>query len=56
MRAGFRRPRTEADFYEGVRAVLVDETNYPKWTPPTLAEVDTDYYFKSDPNDKVLSL
>jgi len=27
------------EFYEGVRAVIVDKDNAPRWTPPTLAEV-----------------
>ncbi len=30
------------DFYEGVRAVIVDKDNAPRWQPPTLADVSDD--------------
>jgi enoyl-CoA hydratase len=36
------------DFYEGVRAVIVEKDNAPKWNPTTLEGVDkaaVDAYF-----------
>ena len=42
MRTEFRivnRVARGHDFYDGVRAVLVDKDNRPRWNPPTLAEV-----------------
>ena len=41
------------DFYEGVRAVILEKDNAPKWNPPTLAGVsgtDVDAYFAPLPS------
>lgn len=48
----------QKDFYEGIRAVIVDKDQKPVWTPATLAEVDNaivEKYFAPLVNQKELN-
>jgi enoyl-CoA hydratase len=57
MRAEFRivsRIVEGTDFYEGVRAVIVDKDNAPRWRPPSVADVsvaDVERHFAPLPNE-----
>ena len=45
MRVEFRivsRVVYNHDFYEGVRALIIDKDNQPRWQPNSLAEVGED--------------
>jgi enoyl-CoA hydratase len=59
MRAEFRivsRVIRGHDFYEGVRAVIVDKDNKPRWQPATLAEVseaEVERHFAALGNDEL---
>jgi len=49
----------DKDFYEGVRAVLVDKDQKPVWDPATIegvTEEKVDWYFSQLPADKELKL
>jgi enoyl-CoA hydratase/carnithine racemase len=61
LRSEFRivsRVATGHDFYEGIRAVIVDKDNNPAWRPPTLdavSDADIERYFAPVPAELDLS-
>jgi enoyl-CoA hydratase len=47
-----RRTLKEKDFYEGIRAAVIDKDRNPRWEPPSLGEVssaDVDRFFDAGP-------
>jgi len=62
MRTEFRivnRVAREAEFYEGIRAVVIDKDNAPKWNPASLEAVSADKvasYFAPLPDAEELKL
>ncbi len=48
-----------SDFSEGVRALLVDKGDKPKWNPSIYSEVDekrVDWFFRPQPKDERIDL
>jgi enoyl-CoA hydratase len=62
MQTEFRivnRVAREPEFYEGIRAVVIDKDNAPKWNPPTLEAVSEEKvasYFAKLPDAEELKL
>ncbi len=62
MRTEFRivnRVAREPEFYEGIRAVVIDKDNAPRWNPASLEAVTGDKvasYFAPLPADEELQL
>ena len=49
------KPTGSDDFFEGIRAALIDKDRAPTWHPPALEQVCVDTYFEPLPDEVELA-
>ncbi len=54
LRVSSRFLREGSDFYEGVRAVIIDKDNAPNWSAP-VSDAEVDAYFEPLAADKEMA-